>query len=160
MGTQANHDVRRWHFRLPSSTLQLAPLRARLHRLLRDLGLPPGIIHDLVLATHEAVVNAMIHGNAQDDTKCVEMTIEVSRTDVVVRVADQGQGFDGQAWLEQHREQPTPPDALRGRGILVMDAVMDDVAFSRLGNVVLLTKRLGAWVKANARHCDGPGAGP
>jgi serine/threonine-protein kinase RsbW len=144
MGTQPDHGARHWRFSLPSSTLQLAPLRAQLQGLLRDLGLPQPTIHDIVLATHEAVVNGMIHGNAQDEAKRVEVRIEVSPDRVVVCVADQGQGFDGQAWLQQHRERPTPPDALRGRGILVMDAVVDDVTFNRLGNVVWLTKRLGA----------------
>jgi len=132
----------RRRFRLPSSLPQLAPLRAQLRTFLRRLGLPANVVHDIVLATHEAVVNAMVHGNARQATRYVEIEVTVEGERLTVEVSDEGSGFAWPEWLQRGRERATPPEALAGRGILVMTAVMDDVAFSERGSVVRLTKRL------------------
>jgi serine/threonine-protein kinase RsbW len=142
MGTENDQDVLRRRLSLPSATERLGPLRALLRRLLRDHGIGEPIIHDVVLATHEATVNAMIHGNGLDEAKKVRLEVKISATDVVVWVQDQGQGFDWQEWLRRRRGKPPPPDALNGRGIAVMTAVMDDVAFNGVGNVVRMARGL------------------
>lgn len=143
MGREADQNVLRRRLSLPSSTHRLAPLRASLRRLLRERAIPESIVHDIVLATHEAAVNAMVHGNGLDEARHVQVDVEASATQVVVWVQDGGTGFDWQEWLRRGRQHPTPPDALKGRGILVMTAVMDDVAFNDTGNVVRMTRRLG-----------------
>jgi serine/threonine-protein kinase RsbW len=130
------------HFSLPSSLAQLEPFRAGLRELLRHLGLPAPDVHDIVLATHEAVVNAMLHGNQSAETRLVEVEVQLSADRVVVQVADEGRGFAWREWLERGRRRATPADALTGRGILVMAAVMDDVTYEERGAVVRLTKRL------------------
>jgi len=94
----------------------------------------------VVLATHEAVVNAMLHGNGLDASRHVELCIEISDEWLVVQVEDEGAGFDWREWVPPRRHRPTPPDALKGRGILVMTRAMDSVVFSEAGNVVRMAK--------------------
>lgn len=142
MCREPDHSPISRRVRLPSSLAQLAPFRAQLRSLLRELCLPEASVHDIVLATHEAVVNAIVHGNAGETERYVEIEVATGGHTLTVQVADEGRGFDWPAWLRRAQERATPPEALTGRGILVMAAVMDDVQFSECGNVVRLTKRL------------------
>lgn len=91
------------------------------------------------LAIHEALSNAMLHGNRLDARKlvhvrcCCELCKGVS---IVVR--DQGQGFDP-------RQVPDPLafenlSAEHGRGIHLMKLAMDEVSFAQKGTEVHLHK--------------------
>jgi len=142
MSREPSHAPIRRRFRLPSSLEQLAPLRAQLRSLLRTLGLPEATIHDVVLATHEAAVNGMVHGNGGDETRRVEVEVTAGSGQLVVQVSDEGNGFGWREWLRRGLEHPPPPDALSGRGIRVMASVMDEVTYNRPGSAVRLTKRL------------------
>ncbi len=130
------------HFRLPTCLAQLASLRAELRALLRDVGLSESAIHDVVLATHEAAVNGMVHGNAGDATRHIEVEVRLQGGCVVVEVTDQGHGFDWRKWVHGGHGRIVPPEAPTGRGILVMTSVMDEVTFSRNGSTVRLRKRI------------------
>ena len=46
------------------------------------------------LALEEALVNAVRHGNANNLTKCVEVSYLVSSFGTWIRVEDEGHGFD------------------------------------------------------------------
>ena len=129
---------------LASDTRELQSLRAQLRRLLHDACVSESEQHDIVLATHEAAVNAIVHGNASDGRERVEVAVDVSATEVVVRVADAGEGFDWRRYLKRARSGGAPPEALSGRGIMVMVHTMDSVRYSEPGNVVTLRRRLTA----------------
>ena len=93
------------------------------------------------LAVREAVANAILHGNKQDETKMVEIRLTPSAAALTIEVRDFGAGFDPES-------VPDPTDAehiLRasGRGILFMRTFMDQVNWSRHpagGTVVRMTK--------------------
>jgi serine/threonine-protein kinase RsbW len=96
----------------------------------------------LELAVREAVANAIIHGNKQDETKTVEVTFMVSPTALIVSIRDEGEGFDPLTVPD-----PTDPKNLMrasGRGILFMRTFMDHVEWTKSsdgGTVVHMTKR-------------------
>ena len=82
---------------------------------------------DLVL--REALANAMIHGNRSDSGKSVRICVAL-QTDcrMLIVVKDAGSGFDP-------RELPNPVVgqslfAEHGRGIFLINRLMDDVQFS------------------------------
>ena len=67
---------------------------------------------------------------------------------LLIRIADGGKGFDGNArvkhLLEVGREESFEDRlyAENGRGIMIMAAWMDRIIYNRTGNEVLLVKRL------------------
>ncbi|MEJ2368039.1 MAG: ATP-binding protein [Acidobacteriota bacterium] len=81
----------------------------------------------LCLSLREAVNNALLHGNHLDPEKYVEVTVEKSGSDLVIRVLDQGTGFDRSNLLN-----PTEPENIlrpHGRGIYLIRQFVDDLRF-------------------------------
>lgn len=97
------------------------------------------------IAVREAVANAIKHGNRQDPEKQVEVELFVESDEVVIRVCDEGQGFDpGCVANPLDPENLLKPD---GRGIFYMNRFMDAIEYDfgpEGGTVVTLRKRLGA----------------
>jgi serine/threonine-protein kinase RsbW len=82
-------------------------------------------LEKIVVAVHEVVANAIIHGNQFDCHKKVVVTIQRTFEQFEVSVWDQGKGFDLQSLPD-----PRDPDALLlpyGRGIYLARAFMDEL---------------------------------
>src|SRR5262245_50457626 len=80
------------------------------------------------LAVHEAVVNAIKHGNQYLADKQVTVQFLVGQDALIIYVRDRGAGFDAACLLD-----PLEPENLlkpSGRGILWMRAFMDEVEYS------------------------------
>ena len=97
------------------------------------------------IAVREAVANAIKHGNRQDPQKQVEVELFVEDGQLVIRVRDQGEGFDpGRVANPLDPENLLKPD---GRGIFYMNRFMDAIEYDfgpEGGTVVTLRKRLCA----------------
>ena len=112
-------------------------------------GLDDDATHWVGVAVRESVINAIKHGNAEDHTKrvTVELRLEprAEPARLVVRVLDQGPGFDPDAVAD-----PLAPENLlrsSGRGIFFMRSFMDDITLQRIpegGMEVRMIKNLGA----------------
>ena len=92
----------------------------------------------LRLALEEAIVNAHKHGNRCDARKHITVSYQVGPERLVIRIRDDGPGFDPQAIPD-----PTAPERIslpNGRGIMLMKAYLDDVQYNREGNEVQLVK--------------------
>ncbi|MFY9607575.1 MAG: ATP-binding protein [Blastocatellia bacterium] len=93
------------------------------------------------LAVHEAVINAITHGNKSSADKQVDVRFVTEHEALSVFVRDRGDGFD-----PSHLPDPTSSDNLlnpTGRGIFYMRTFMDEVEHSIHpdgGSVVRLTK--------------------
>jgi serine/threonine-protein kinase RsbW len=93
------------------------------------------------LAVHEAVINAITHGNRNATDKQVEVRYVVEPECLTVFVRDYGAGFD-----VSRLPDPTNKDNLlnpNGRGIFYMRTFMDEVEHSihpEGGSLVRLTK--------------------
>ena len=108
---------------------------------MKHLDLEEDTRHWIGIAVREAVANAIKHGNRQADDKNVEIEVALDPGEVVIRVRDQGDGFEPQ----NVRDPLDPENLLRpdGRGIFYMRSFMDDVAYSfERGTVVTLRKKL------------------
>jgi serine/threonine-protein kinase RsbW len=94
------------------------------------------------LAIHEAVINAITHGNKHAEDKQVDVKFVLEPEALTVYVRDRGEGFD-----PNQLPDPTDADNLlkpSGRGIFYMRTFMDEVEHSSHpegGSVVRLTKR-------------------
>jgi serine/threonine-protein kinase RsbW len=110
-------------------------------------GLDEDAIHWIGVAVRESVINAIKHGNREDVHKLVtvEFTFAplASPLELVVRVLDQGEGFDPGEIAD-----PLAPENLlkaSGRGIFFIRSFMDDVTIRRAaegGMEVRMVKKL------------------
>lgn len=96
-------------------------------------GLDDDAVHWIGVAVRESVINAIKHGNREDYGKLVtvEFTFRPveSPSELLVRVLDEGQGFDVDAVAD-----PLAPENIlksSGRGIFFMRSFMDDVTLQR-----------------------------
>jgi serine/threonine-protein kinase RsbW len=96
--------------------------------------------HRIAMAVREITVNAVMHGNAYDRGKKVTIEFQLSADELVVKISDQGAGFD----VGVISDPLAPENLLRasGRGIFLARAFMDqvDVQPSSSGTSVLLIK--------------------
>ena len=96
---------------------------------------------NLPLAIDEALSNAIIHGNRRDARKRVEIEGSIEGGLLRVRVRDQGEGFSP----EQRRHDPGDPQALMassGRGLFLIESVMDEVRYTEDGRCIDMRKRV------------------
>ena len=81
------------------------------------------------LSVHEAVINAITHGNKSADDKQVDVKFVFEPQALTVFVRDRGDGFDPEGL-----PNPLDPENLlnpAGRGILYMRSFMDQVDLTR-----------------------------
>jgi serine/threonine-protein kinase RsbW len=98
---------------------QSAPLARAIVREVADQhGLDGESTWDLMLATSEAVANAILHGSScGDPARGVLLKVEVSEEAISIEVCDCG-SFDAQL-------RPAAEDETHGRGIPIIAAVAD-----------------------------------
>lgn len=104
---------------------------------------------DIELALREALANAIVHGNREDPQKRVFVICRCwTNGAVLVTVRDEGQGFE----IETVPNPTVPEDRLRttGRGIYLMQTLMDEVRFERGGTVVHMHKNASTVLAADA----------
>jgi serine/threonine-protein kinase RsbW len=101
--------------------------------LARGVGLDEDSRHWVSVAIRESVINAIKHGNRSDTAKRVFVEFETAKNaaipELVIRVRDEGEGFDPETVAN-----PLEPENLlksSGRGIFLMRNFMDDVQLRR-----------------------------
>jgi len=117
-----------YHLEIESNPRNLITVEEFVNYFAVDLNVNPDKIPGLLLSVTEASTNAIIHANKSDETKLV--TIDVTKQDnqLIIRVKDQGKGFD-----PAKIPDPTETDNLlkdSGRGIYLMRVYMDDLKFN------------------------------
>jgi serine/threonine-protein kinase RsbW len=119
------------------------------YRIGQMAGMDDDTIHWIGVAVRESVINAIKHGNREDYFKLV--TVEFAFLppakpgELIVRVLDQGEGFDP----EEIADPLAPENLLKssGRGIFFMRSFMDDVTLRRAsegGMEVRMVKKLSS----------------
>ena len=112
-------------------------------------GLDEDATHWVGVSVRESVINAIKHGNRFDPAKIVTVDFaiesDVAPQQLVIRVTDEGEGFDP----VEVADPLAPENLLRssGRGIFFMRSFMDDVVLRRAsegGMEVRMVKKLAA----------------
>lgn len=85
--------------------------------------------HDVLLCIIELVSNAVVHGNRQEQHRTVDVSVDFTLTEIVIVVADQGQGFDVESLPDPTSEERRLLGT--GRGIHTVRTLADDVTFTR-----------------------------
>jgi serine/threonine-protein kinase RsbW len=102
-------------------------------------GVPPDgrLRFRLQVAVAEALANAVVRGNREDPSKVVNVDAELRSDAIVIRVTDEGDGFD-----PERVPDPLAPDQLadtRGRGLFLIRKLVDDVRFNERGTSICMT---------------------
>jgi serine/threonine-protein kinase RsbW len=128
---------------LPSKVAAISPFTDQLMRFILNFRSVDGGEGDIEMALHEALANAVIHGNGENSSKSVYVTCRCYMDgEVSITVRDEGRGFDRSAVLD-----PTFRENLlftHGRGIYLMKTLMDEVSFEEGGAVVMMRKKSNA----------------
>ncbi len=128
--------------KLPSRIEAIGEAAAAVGDAARRLGFAEDALFGIDLAVREAVTNAVLHGNRQDERVAVEVGMSGTEESLTVTVRDRGEGFD-----PSHLPDPTAEENIlkaSGRGILFMRTFMDEVAWERPaggGTLVRMIKR-------------------
>jgi len=94
----------------------------------KDLGLSDEQLSVLLLAVTEATTNAIIHANKCDPTKLVKIHAQIEDSKLLIKIKDEGKGFD-----PTKLPDPTQPENLlkdSGRGVFLMKVYMDEVKYN------------------------------
>ena len=129
----------RMDFLIPTDLTYVLGVNYLISLLLKEFSFPTADCRiNIPLACDEALTNAMLHGNRADATKKVSIHLYVSSSRFKIKIKDQGEGFDHEAVAD-----PTRGSGLlrsSGRGVYLMQTIMDRVAYSDGGRAVELEK--------------------
>jgi serine/threonine-protein kinase RsbW len=93
----------------------------------------------ILVATLEAVNNAITHGNKANPQKMVDVEISFDNNEMIIIVTDEGPGFNPASIPD-----PTMPEnieELSGRGVFLMKKLADSISFNEKGNSVTMNFR-------------------
>ena len=125
---------------LSSKVAAISPFADQLMRFIVNFRSADGSETDIEMALHEALANAVIHGNGENPGKRVYVDCRCYMDgEVSITVRDEGRGFDSNAVLD-----PTFLENLlftHGRGIYLIKTLMDEVSFEEGGTVVMIRKK-------------------
>ncbi|HYR77733.1 MAG TPA: ATP-binding protein [Pyrinomonadaceae bacterium] len=127
---------------LPSHIEAVADGAAAATDFIQSCGVGEAAAFGIDMAVREAITNAMVHGNKEDEAKTVEVTLNCLGHELEIQVRDQGEGFDPTSIPD-----PTDPANIlktSGRGIFLMRTFMDEVQWSMRpegGTTVRMTKK-------------------
>ena len=116
-------------FKVPSDLRYTDLFHMVLTHLAKEVGIPEERMDWVTLSLREAINNAVLHGNKKDPSRSLEVEMDVVGEEFVMRVWDEGSGFD-----ESTLGDPRNPENLfrpNGRGIFLMRQLLDNVKFLR-----------------------------
>lgn len=97
---------------------------------------------ELKLVFSELLINAVTHGNKNDNDKCVFLEIFIENKETVSAIiCDEGVGFDYSKLLEENKKEEKLFDE-HGRGICLIETLTDTIAFNKLGNEIKFKKKV------------------
>ena len=125
---------------VPARKDAVTPVVDRIMARAREMGCAKDKEHEIELALQEALANAVVHGCKEDPTQSVQITVGCDETKgMVIVVRDPGDGFDP-------ADVPSPLVgqniyASHGRGIYLINQLMDEVRYESGGTEIWMKKR-------------------
>jgi serine/threonine-protein kinase RsbW len=117
----------------------ISPIVTWVMHLVKDAKHVPGKEFEIEMALREALANAILHGCKADPAKKIECTVTGSKDHGIhIVVSDPGDGFDPQKLPSPINEQNVFSES--GRGIYLINKLMDEVRFERNGAEIHMRK--------------------
>ena len=115
------------------------PVVVNIMNLVREMKCAVGREDDIELALTEALANAVVHGAKSDSSKVIECDVACDeKRGILIVVRDPGPGFDPAALPSPTEDQNLFSD--HGRGIYLINKLMDEVKHERNGTVIRMRK--------------------
>lgn len=132
----------KYHLEIESDPNNLITVEEFVNYFCKDVNLPDEKLSNVLLAVTEATTNAIIHANKCDPTKKVTIDASAENSILIIKIKDEGEGFD-----PGNIPDPTEPENLlkdSGRGIYLMRVYMDGLQYHRTpsGMELVLTVNL------------------
>ena len=125
---------------IPADPAAISKVSEGLERLLHEKGWTEPDMIRVDLAVREALANAIRHGCGGDRTKQVQCTVTFeSPSEVVIVIRDPGPGFDATAVPDPMMQENIFKSS--GRGVFLINQLMDEVGFKDGGREVHMRKR-------------------
>ncbi len=142
-GNHLKMTDKRVSFTLESTLDSVNLAEEKTEKVAAEMGFSEEDCHRLAMSVREAMVNAVLHGNAYDPKKRVYVVFENNGTKLAITITDEGKGLEA-----SELPDPLAPENLlkqSGRGIFLMRSFMDDVQIRNLrpGTEVKLIKTIG-----------------
>jgi serine/threonine-protein kinase RsbW len=116
------------------------PVVRSIMKVVREMNCASGREDDIELALSEALSNAVVHGAKADPSKIVECDVACDEQHgMLIVVRDPGPGFDPRQIVD-----PCYGDNIyssHGRGIYLINQLMDEVKFHKNGTEIHMLKR-------------------
>jgi serine/threonine-protein kinase RsbW len=122
--------------KLKSSPCQIKHIEDFVKNLMCKCQLTQNVYDNILISLTEAVNNAIIHGNKADIKKYVNIDCLEKNTTVIIRISDEGTGFNPTSVKD-----PTLPENIEscgGRGVFIMKELSDQILFLDEGRTVEL----------------------
>ena len=117
----------------------ISPVVERVMEIVREMKCAAGKEFDVEMALREALANAVIHGARHDSSKQVQFCVACEpSTGLLIVVRDPGEGFDPASIPDCCIGQNVFSD--HGRGIFLINQLMDEVRFERGGTEIHMRK--------------------
>lgn len=139
-------------FDMPSDLKLLDGVLEYLNERMLRLGIVNPGDSEVLIALDEAIVNAIKHGNKCNPEKAVRIVAELSVCGARFTIQDEGQGF-----VKDDVPDPTDPARLletSGRGLLLINHIMDEVCHNQCGNEIQMYKRSNQAADDNRQDSD------
>ena len=117
------------------------PVVTQIMDSVREMKCVDGKEDAIELALQEALANAVVHGAKEDPTKIVECLVACDeQRGILIIVRDPGPGFDPQAIPSCTVGENLYSN--HGRGIFLINQLMDEVQFHKNGTEIRMVKRM------------------
>lgn len=125
---------------LAADRKSIDPVVMQVMETIRQANCMDGKEDAIELALQEALANAVVHGAKEDPSKVVECLVACDEErGVIIIVRDPGTGFDPEAIPSCTRGENIYSD--HGRGIFLINQLMDEVKFFKNGAEIHMVKR-------------------
>jgi serine/threonine-protein kinase RsbW len=116
------------------------PVVRSVMNVVRELNCAPGREDDIELALTEALANAVVHGAKSDPSKVIECDVACDdKHGILIVVRDPGPGFDPSQIADPCQGENIYSN--HGRGIYLINQLMDEVQFHKNGTEIHMLKR-------------------
>jgi len=132
--------ILRLNVTIQGSVQEVTPAVDRIMTVVQDMHCAKGKENEIELALQEALANAVVHGCKEDPSRNVQVCVACDESrGMLIIIRDPGPGFDP-------KDIPSPLSgeniyAEGGRGIYLINQLMDEVRFEKGGTEIWMRKQ-------------------